>query len=563
MKSKSVLIILLSIAILVWIVTLIVPFVDGRGGAEVPPTLEFLPKNLSEDISESEQVESLCEVNREQWRSPREIEGLNINESMRCNPDNPWAVAAFVKGTNNVSMRTLMETRLASDAVLKGNDKDGDGDPDEIHITLEVAELNGSSPDGDFVLPSYSIAPGIQPGLWVFAPKTRGMAMINVFSTQAIGDLRAPSPVIRVEQGDTIKITLENTHYLPHTVHLHGVDHPYLDPTGKGNDGVPVVDSPPVLPGESKTYWIKPRQTGTMFYHCHVQTDKHLMMGLQGMFVVEENRPNNWLQTFNVGAGYVRHPSVAVKEAYDQEYDLHYQSIDKELSTIVQRFNDPRLIAREMNRVYDMTDATSDYFLLNGHSFPYTLRDSMIVVKPDEKIKLRIVNGKDEVLSLHTHGHKATITHYDGVQQPLANQITRDVYTLSPAQRIDLQLSTANDGLHSYSPGVWLFHNHAEKGISTDGRGPGGDISMIVYRSFLKEDGMPLLQGSEITRFLNPDFYAGKIPVWGQSREPKLLGEVAPMVVGVLPTIALGLIMGLLVGLSIWLIRMVWNGRSR
>ena len=38
------------------------------------------------------------------------------------------------------------------------------------------------------------------------------------------------------------------------------------------------------------------------------------MMGLQGLFVIEENRPNNWVQTLNVGAGKVRAPSVAVLE---------------------------------------------------------------------------------------------------------------------------------------------------------------------------------------------------------------------------------------------------------
>ena len=52
----------------------------------------------------------------------------------------------------------------------------------------------------------------------------------------------------RAEQGDQISITLENTHYLPHTIHFHGVDHPYhffLDtPDLKEkqrvrNDGVP------------------------------------------------------------------------------------------------------------------------------------------------------------------------------------------------------------------------------------------------------------------------------------------------------------------------------------
>ena len=128
-------------------------------------------------------------------------------------------------------------------------------------------------------------------------------------------------------QGDEVKITLENTHYLPHTIHLHGVDHPFQDAEGEGNDGVPQISELPVMPGKSRTYNIKPRQPGTMFYHCHVQPQSHLLMGLNGMFIVEENRPNNLLQTLNVGAGHVRHPSVAVRERYAREYDLHYQGV--------------------------------------------------------------------------------------------------------------------------------------------------------------------------------------------------------------------------------------------
>ena len=115
-------------AILVWMVTLIFPFLDGRGGIDVPPTREVVPKKSTE-VFEPDEVRKLCGSMREEWRVQKQIEGVRINESTRCNPDNPWAVAAFVKGTNNVSMRTLMQTRLASDAVLKNNDRDGDGDP--------------------------------------------------------------------------------------------------------------------------------------------------------------------------------------------------------------------------------------------------------------------------------------------------------------------------------------------------------------------------------------------------------------------------------------------------
>src|SRR5690606_33290005 len=208
---------------------------------------------------------------------------------------------------------------------------------------------------------------------------------------------------------------------------------------------------------------------------------------------VEENRPNNWLQTLNIGGGKVRHPSVAVKEHYDQEYDLQYHAMDKELSQIIQKYNDPRLIAREMNRRYDLTDATEDYYTLNGLSFPYTLRESMIIAEPDQKIKLRMLNSGGEFIAVHTHGHKATITHYDGVEQNPAARITRDVFDMAPAQRLDLLLNTTNDGLHNYGEGAWLFHDHREKGITTDGMSEGGSMSMITYKSYLDEIGMPVV----------------------------------------------------------------------
>ena len=91
------------------------------------------------------------------------------------------------------------------------------------------------------------------------------MATENFEETKAHRSLRLPSPVIRVEQGDEIKIILENTHYMPHTIHFHGVDHPFLDENGEGNDGVPQTSEIPVLPGEARVYELKPRQPGTMF----------------------------------------------------------------------------------------------------------------------------------------------------------------------------------------------------------------------------------------------------------------------------------------------------------
>jgi hypothetical protein len=450
-----------------------------------------------------------------EWRQAQTVEGVSIQESKACNPDNPNDVAAFVKGTNNVSMQTLMDTsNVAADTLTLSNDIDKDGDPDHYIIKLEIMEVNGRSPDFAGVVPTFDIAPGIQPSFWVFAPKSRDMSTKSFASAEANPLLRMPSPPIRVEQGDIVWLVVENTHYFPHSIHLHGVDHPFMDHGGEGNDGVGQTSQMDIMPGQSKTYVIRPRQPGTMYYHCHVQPHTHIPMGLAGMFIVEENRPNNWPQVFNVGAGQVRHPSVAVLEKYSQEYDIHYQSVDKELHKLPQSANDPRLIAKAMNQEYDITDAKDDYYLLNGRAFPYTLRESMVNVKPNEKVKLRILNGHTEHMALHTHGHKATETHYDGVEQNPAAQVTRDVYSMAPAQRLDLALDTTDDGLHSYGAGLWMFHDHVEKTFTTDGMGEGGSISLIAYDTYIDENGTPKAHGMDLKPYFTKEYWQRKIPVW-------------------------------------------------
>ena len=470
-------------------------------------------------------VEEVCsEFTDPKWRDAQVIDGVEIQESRMCNPDNPADIAAFVKGTNNISMSTLMETQLAADAITVGEDMDGDGDPDHYIIKLEIAELNGHSPDMRDPTTTFDIAPGIQPTFWVYAPKTRDMSTLSLYEPIANPLLRAPSPVIRVEQNDIIWIVLENNHYFPHSIHLHGIDHPYMDHSGEGNDGVGQTGQMDVMPGSSKTYVIKPRQPGTMYYHCHVQPHVHIPMGLQGMFVVEENRPNNWVQVFNVGGGQVRHPSVAVKEKYAAEYDLHYQSADKELHELARSANDPRILARRLNQEYDITDASADYFMLNGRSFPYTLRESLILMEENKKVKLRVLNGHEESFALHIHGHKPMVTHYDGVDNGPSSYIKRDVHGMVPAQRLDLELSGVDDGLNSFGQGVWMFHDHVEKSFTTNGIGEGGDISLVVYKGFMDNRGIPEVHGMSLAPYFTKEFWQGKIPAWQDYDAWKSLG---------------------------------------
>lgn len=447
-------------------------------------------------------LEEPCPNRNPGWRNQQTIAGVQVQESKRCNPDNPNVVAASVKGTNNVPMSVLMKSGLNRNAVVKGNDTDGDGDPDNIHITLEVSGINEENP-----IVTQEIAPGINPAFWTFSPKTRGMTDNN---SKVQNLMKVPSPTIRVEEGDNVTLEIENTHYMPHTVHLHGVDHPYSGGNhSEGGDGVPITNEMPIKPGESREYSFQPGTPGTMFYHCHVIPNTHVSMGLNGMFVIEEEKDNNTVQTLNPQAGKVRHPSQGVSENYTAEYDMVYQDLDKELHELPKDLSDTREIAKAVNRDYDITDASSDYFMLNGLSYPYTLRESNINVEPNERYKMRVLNAAGDVLSLHTHGHKFKVQQKDGVS--LKNEIQRDVIDISAAQRVDLSLNTTIDGLNSYGEGLWIMHDHSEEAVTTDGISPGGNVAMIAYDSYLKDNGMPD-SAVNTSKYFSEQYYEGNVP---------------------------------------------------
>jgi hypothetical protein len=397
------------------------------------------------------------------WREAQVIEGVEIQEERACWPDNPYEVAAFVKGMNNLSVPTLAKIPLAADAVLKENDRDGDGDPDEITIKLEIAELNGPAAEKTQSL-EFSIAPKVSPVFWVFSPKMRLSAAQEEWPR-----VRFPSPVIRVEAGDRVRLVLENTHYLPHALRLFGVDHP-------------AAEEGWVAPGQVLELEFTPRQPGTMVYQAVDAADVGL--GLIGMFVVEENRPNNWVQTFNLGAGKVRHPAKGVLESYDQEYDLHYQAPDQGLQQAVQLAKDPEQVAKALAEYAGKSPA---YPLLNGRRFPYSLRESPIVVRPNQTIKLRLLNAHSDPVALAFYGHRATITHYDGIEHHPLAQVMRDVFDLAPGQRLDLRLVTADDGLHAFGPGVWKIAGRFLQGVGWQ------DLGAIVYEAFLDAEDVPKL----------------------------------------------------------------------
>ncbi len=379
---------------------------------------------------------------------------------------------------------------------------DAEGNAKWVHFRLEVIEVQEEVYPGEYVT------------FWVYAPLGKAMGSAA----------RLPSPTLRVQQGDQVRVTLYNTHYLPHTIHFHGLSQ------SAAMDGVPDMPRPWVKPGENFTYSFTAGEPGTYFYHCHVHEQVHVPMGLGGMFVVEPRRPYNHFARLVPGAGRIAVPAKGTAEQYQREYSLVFLDIDDRLNRIAAAYADPREVERRMHRDYDTTQRVPDIFLLNGRAFPFTLRDSPIVVQPDEHTKLRILNMGGRPVYFHTHGHHPTLTDVDGRPVPPAARLTRDTFDVGPAQRIDLSLDTGSRSPNAAGPGHWMVHDHTPVASTNKGIGPGGNHTMIVYEE-PAAPGLATVAGMDPAahamhmhaRFFDPAYYQGRQPVF----EPEIFNTTA------------------------------------
>jgi manganese oxidase len=88
-----------------------------------------------------------------------------------------------------------------------------------------------------------------------------------------------PGPTIEVNEGDRVRVILENRLPEMTAIHWHGLEAPMEmeGSVGLGQDPLP--------PGGSYTYEFTLKQHGTLFYHSHFSMQE--MMGLIGFLIVE------------------------------------------------------------------------------------------------------------------------------------------------------------------------------------------------------------------------------------------------------------------------------------
>src|SRR3989338_3300666 len=180
-----------------------------------------------------------------------------------------------------------------------------------------------------------------------------------------------PGPLIRVTDGDRVKIIVRNNLPEPTTIHWHGI----LVPNNM--DGIPDETQKPIQPGETFTYEFVAKPAGTFWYHSHFNTDTQIGIGLSGAFIIE--------------------PQGGLNPKPD---------IDKVLM-----LNEWRIIGDQTYPAMPATDMDANLFTINGKAFPDT---ENITAKVGQKVRLRFIGAGQLLHPMHLHGFPFKIVATDG-----------------------------------------------------------------------------------------------------------------------------------------------------
>ncbi len=344
----------------------------------------------------------------------------------------------------------------------------------EVHLRATVRDYNQRPYEGlDTYLWAFCFAP-VDPADGYSANAIEGFTQLpGDAAVDAAGNpielaegekCGVPGPTLRVKQGDRVIVEFQHSHFHPHTIHWHGQFVQYL------SDGAPGVSQDAVPSGGAYTYDFIAKRAGTLWYHCHVDTQTHVMQGLYGMMIVEPQ------------------DKKYEPKGIDAEYNLVLSTMNRNMvEAYGSRHNHPAGCASgfpDYNGVPCENPVSKagepDVFLLNGHSYPLTMDqpESLIKVKEGDRVRIRILNAGETIEELHLHGHDMQVVAKDGNPLSKSARYWADTIKIGPAERYDVVVTADN-------PGPWMIHTHVSSHETNCGKAPGGMHTMLVYEDFM------------------------------------------------------------------------------
>lgn len=219
----------------------------------------------------------------------------------------------------------------------------------------------------------------------------------------------APGPILRLREGERVRIAVENATTVEELVHWHGLHIP------SPADGAMEEGSPMIPPGHVGQYDFVPAPSGTRWYHTHTMAGADLTRGgYSGQF------------------GF-----VFVAPRHDPG---HY---DREMFMAVHHWQ---------GTLHDMGAPVSDQMVAYRHAtFDGRLHADAepIRVRQGERVLFRFLNASaTQNTALAMAGHRFTVIALDG--NPVPHPASVQVLELGVAERIDAIVEMDN-------PGVWML----------------------------------------------------------------------------------------------------------
>lgn len=233
-----------------------------------------------------------------------------------------------------------------------------------------------------------------------------------------------PGPTLIVNQGDTITVNLTNTLDEPVSIVFPG-----QKVTATPGTGIPGLVTREAPPGGTVSYTFTAANPGTYLYHSGSHQDLQVEMGLFGALIV---RPAGFNPLTPQAYGHAN-------TAYEREFLFLLSEIDPAIHELVE-------FGRK-NKV-DTTAIHLVNWFINGRAAPDTMAaanapflpsqpyNCMPVMKPGERVLLRLLGGNKDLHPFHTHGNNFRLIAKDGVLQESAPGNGPDLAVSNFTQRV-------------------------------------------------------------------------------------------------------------------------------
>lgn len=215
-----------------------------------------------------------------------------------------------------------------------------------------------------------------------------------------------PGPLIEFNEGDRVRVIVENKLPEMTAVHWHGFEVPME------MDGSVGLGQDPIPPGGTFVHEFTLNQHGTFFYHSHFPMQE--MMGMIGMVVV--------------------HPKTPYEPAVDRDFGIVLQEW-----MLLPNNKVPNSLAMEFN-----------WLTFNGKSGPAT---TPMLVKQGERVRIRIVNMGMDHHPIHMHGHQFEVTGTEAGRKPPQTWFPENTVIVGVAQARCIEFEAKNLG-------DWMIHCH-------------------------------------------------------------------------------------------------------